>query len=157
MKEANHTNADAPVEETLHDAQTDTTSASTPGVEPHASDTNGDGNLSILKALKGLSKEFEKEFEIDGTWLRRQLGVLAILLSGVIVYITNGYQAQQELFEGINLKKTLLDEKYKCLTRKSELTQKSRQSQIEKRLRALGDSTLCPSKEPLFKITKDNN
>ncbi len=153
MKEANHTNADAPVSETFHDAQADTTSVCTPETKPNASDTSKDDNLSIPKALKRLVENLE----IDGTWLRRQLGVLAILLSGVIVYITNGYQAQHELLEEVSLKEALLDEKYKCLTRKSELTQKSRQSQIEKRLRALGDSTLSPSKEPLFKITKDNN
>ncbi len=154
MKEVDHTDTDSAVEEKLHGGQTEVEADRTPVTETHASIMDEDeDNLPELKHLK----DVVKAFEINGTWLRRQLGVLAILLVGIIMYITNGYQAQQELFEEIRLKKELLDSKYRCLTRKSELTQQTRQSQIERRLKALGDSTLSPSKKPLFKITKDNH
>ena len=88
-------------------------------------------------------------------WFRRQLGAIALILFGVVLYITNRYQAQQEMIEEEKLRSELQDWKFRSMTRNSELTFKSRQSQLEKQLKNMGDSTLLPSNEPLYKITID--
>ncbi len=95
-----------------------------------------------------------KAMSIDGMWFRKQLGVFFLLAFGMILYITNRYQAQQEMIEEDKLRKELHDWKYRAMTRNSELTLHSRQSQVEDRLKAYGDSTLLPSKLPPF-ILKD--
>ena len=79
----------------------------------------------------------------------------ALILFGVVLYITNRYQAQQEMIEEEKLRSELQDWKFRSMTRNSELTFKSRQSQLEKQLKNMGDSTLLPSNEPLYKITID--
>lgn len=98
-------------------------------------------------------KDVMQAFSIDGMWFRRQLGVLAIVVTGIILYITNGYQAQQEMIEEERLRAELQDKKFRSITRNSELTFRCRQSQLEERLKSMGDSTLLPSNEPLYKIT----
>ena len=100
-------------------------------------------------------KDVLQAFSINGMWFRRQLGAIALILFGVVLYITNRYQAQQEMIEEEKLRSELQDWKFRSMTRNSELTFKSRQSQLEKQLKNMGDSTLLPSNEPLYKITID--
>ena len=68
----------------------------------------------------------------------------------LVLYVTNSYQAQQEILKEEELNDSVKDCKYRCLTREGELTRRTRQSQLEKQLRDRGDSTLLPSKEPPF-------
>lgn len=98
-------------------------------------------------------KDVMRAFSINGMWFRRQIGAFALVLLGIILYITNGYQAQQEMIEEERLRAELQDKKFRSITRNSELTFRCRQSQLEERLRNMGDSTLLPSSEPLYKIT----
>lgn len=93
-------------------------------------------------------------FSINGMWFRRQLGVITLLVIGVIIYITNRYQAQQEMIEEQRLRFELQDKRYRSMTRNSELIYLSRQSLLERSLKAMGDTTLLQSKEPLYKIEK---
>ncbi len=90
-------------------------------------------------------KDIMRAMSIDGQWFKRQIGVIFMIVAGIILYITFRYQAQQEMIEEDNLRKELLDWKYRCMTRNSELTLRTRQSQLEEKLRANGDSTLKPS------------
>jgi hypothetical protein len=90
-------------------------------------------------------KDIMRAMSIDGQWFKRQIGVIFMIVAGIILYITFRYQAQQEMIEEDNLRKELLDWKYRCMTRNSELTLRTRQSQLEEKLRANGDSTLRPS------------
>ncbi|MDR0989456.1 MAG: hypothetical protein LBM06_08395 [Prevotellaceae bacterium] len=64
-------------------------------------------------------------------FLRRQTGLLVLLMVLAIVYISNRYTCQRQLIEIDRLKKELTDIKYDALTRSSELMEKSRQSRIE--------------------------
>lgn len=91
-----------------------------------------------------------KEISIDGEWFKNQIGVFALILLGVILYITNRYQAQKEMIEEEKLRTELTDWKYRNMTRKSQLTMRTRQSQLEFQLKALGDSTLKVSKIPPY-------
>ncbi|MGM9674300.1 MAG: FtsL-like putative cell division protein [Bacteroidaceae bacterium] len=92
---------------------------------------------------------------LDTAWLRRQLYVVLLIVVGIIIYITNRYQAQQQIIELEQLQNELKDMKFRVLTRSSELTLRTRQSQLEEQLKALGDSTLLPSNEAPFIIEKE--
>lgn len=83
---------------------------------------------------------------------RKQFGLIAMCVFYIIVYITNRYQAQQELIEIQDLKEELQKVKYYSLTRSGEYTIKSRQSQIEEMLKQTPDSMLGTSQEPPFII-----
>ncbi len=99
------------------------------------------------KALKQL-KSVRKQLSIDGRWFKKQIGVLALAVIGIIGYITCRFQAQQELIQIEKLKKERTDWAYRSLTRSSQLTLKTRQSLIEKSLKEFGDSTLKASVQP---------
>lgn len=103
-----------------------------------------DDKQKFLEVMQSLS--------INGQWFKKQLGVIALILVGVIIYVTNRYQAQQEIIEEEALQKELDDWKYRCLTRNSELTLKTRQSKVEDLLRQYGDSTITIGIEPPYAL-----
>ena len=100
---------------------------------------------------KGL-KDVVKGMNIDGRWFFRQIPVLLLILFGILLMVTNRYQAQQEIIEKERLQSEVEEWRFKSLTRFSELTTKTRQSQIELRLKELGDTLLTAPKEPPFTI-----
>ena len=112
--------------------------------EQHADALNAPKWSDVLKTL-------------DTAWLRRQLYVVLLMVVGVIIYITNRYQAQQQIIELEKLQNELKDMKFRVLTRSSELTLRTRQSQLEEQLKAVGDSTLLPSNEAPFIIEKEES
>ena len=98
-------------------------------------------------------KSVLRQMSIDGQWFKKQIGVIILAVTGIIIYITCRYQAQQEIILEGQLKKELQDWKFRTLTRSSELTLKTRQSQIENALKNFGDSTLKVSTEAPFITT----
>lgn len=98
-------------------------------------------------------KSVIRQMSIDGQWFKRQIGVIILAVTGIIIYITCRYQAQQEIIQEEQLRKELQDWKFRTLTRSSELTLKTRQSQIEIALKSFGDSTLKVSTEAPFITT----
>ncbi|MBO5794171.1 MAG: hypothetical protein IIV01_02780 [Bacteroidaceae bacterium] len=98
-------------------------------------------------------KSVIRQMSIDGQWFKRQIGVIILAVAGIIIYITCRYQAQQEIIQEEQLRKELQDWKFKTLTRNSELTLKTRQSQIENALKNFGDSTLKVSTEAPYTTT----
>lgn len=103
-------------------------------------------NLSLRQILGGDI--------LTGDWLKRQMGLIVLCCVFVIVYITNRYSAEQEIIEIERLKVELQEIKYRALTRSSELTVRSRQSQIEEYLKNTNDSTLTIPKEPPYRIKR---
>lgn len=85
-------------------------------------------------------------------WFLSQWKMLLLVLAGIFLYVTNGYQAQVEMMKETELEAELKDWRYRSITRVSELTQLCRQSQLEQKLREKGDSTLTPSKVAPFII-----
>lgn len=85
-------------------------------------------------------------------WFLSQWKLLLLCLAGIILYITNGYQAQVEMMKETELETELKDWRYRSITRVSELTRLCRQSQLEQKLREQGDSTLTPSKVAPYTI-----
>ena len=97
-------------------------------------------------------RELARSINIDSRWVFAQIPLLLLILLGILLMVTNRYQAQQEIIEKELLKNEVEDWRFRSLTRSSQLTRSTRQSQIELRLRSLGDSTLAPAQEPPFTI-----
>ena len=93
-----------------------------------------------------------RQMNIDGRWFFKQIPLLLLILGGILLMVTNRYQAQQEIIEKEELQKKVEDWRYRSLTRSSELTTCTRQSQIEEKLKAMGDSLLKAPTEPPFTI-----
>lgn len=74
--------------------------------------------------------------------LRRQIGVILLIVVFVIVYISNRYSCQQKMLEIDKLNVELQDAKYRSLSSASELTERCRESNVLEMLRNNKDSTL---------------
>ena len=98
-------------------------------------------------------KSVIRQMSIDGQWFKRHIGLILLIVTGIIVYITCRYQAQQEIILEEQLKLELQDWKFRTLTRSSELTLRTRQSQIETSLKKFNDTTLKVSTESPYTIT----
>ena len=115
-------------------------------------------NLKIDETTLRQIREVGRQMSIDGQWFKKQIWLILLIAFGVIFYITNRYQAQQEIILHEQLRSDLQDWKFRSLTRNSELTLRTRQSQIEKALKQFGDSTLKVSIVRPFQTTiKTNN
>ena len=87
-----------------------------------------------------------------GSFLRRNILFILLLVALGILYITNRYAAQQEIIEHEQLRNALIEKKNYALTQNAELTMYSRQSNIENRMKSYGDSLLVAPKDPPFMI-----
>lgn len=84
--------------------------------------------------------------------LRRQIGIILVLVAFSLVYISNRYSCQNSLLEIDKLKKELQDAKYKALSTSSKLTEQSRQSIVLEKLKTCKDSVLRISDQPPYVI-----
>ncbi|MBP5380304.1 MAG: hypothetical protein J6Y39_01045 [Bacteroidaceae bacterium] len=114
--------------------------------------TEGETESGESKSLK----EVVQSMNIDGRWFFQQIPLLLLILLGILLMVTNRYQAQQEIIEKEELQHAVEDWRFRSLTRSSELTTRTRQSKIEERLKALGDTTLAPATEPPFTISPND-
>lgn len=89
---------------------------------------------------------------LGGRWFRRQFWFMVMVVAMIIVYVSNRYSCQQEMIQTKMLNDTLLDRRYKALTRSSQLKEKTRRSYIED---ALVDTTLQTAKTPSFILKVD--
>ena len=74
--------------------------------------------------------------------LRRQIGVILLIVIFVIIYISNRYSCQQKMLEIDKLNVELQDAKYRSLSSASELTERCRESNVLEMLRNNKDSVL---------------
>ena len=95
---------------------------------------------------------FRQMLDAAPRWFLSQWKMLLLCLIGIFFYITNGYQAQMEMMKEMKLEEELKDWRYRSITRVSELTLFCRQSQLEQKLRELGDTTLVSSRDALYII-----
>ena len=87
-----------------------------------------------------------------GSLLRRNIWFILLLVVLGILYISNRYAAQQEIIEEEELRNELVERKNYALTQYAELTMRSRQSSLERKLKSFGDSLLTTPKDPPFVI-----
>lgn len=101
-----------------------------------------------------MSATFSLRKILGGDWLtadllRRQLGVLLLIVIFIIIYISNRYSCQKDMLEIDRLNTELIDAKYRALSSSSELTEKCRESNVLKMLQNNKDSVLrIPSQPP---------
>lgn len=82
-------------------------------------------NARIISSIIG-GKIFNSELFMNNIWLLLMIAVYAF------IYVSNRYAYRQELKQIKELKVERQDMKYKLLTKQSEFSEKSRQSNIEK-------------------------
>lgn len=123
---------------------------------------------SVLKAIRNLTADEDTPQQtahskitlasilggdiLGGKWFRRQFWYIVMVVCMVIFYVSNRYSCQQEMIQTKMLTDTLLDRRYKALTRSSQLKEKMRRSVIEG---SLADTSLQTANTPLFKVQVD--
>lgn len=102
-------------------------------------------NLTLKKILGG---------DILTTQIvRKQIWVFLLIAFFALVYISNRYSCQQDLIEINKLQEELLDAKYKALSSSSQMTEKSRESNVLEMLKNNKDSLLKTPNQPPYIIT----
>lgn len=86
------------------------------------------------------------------TAVRKQIGVIILIVLFMLVYISDRYSCQQSLIQIDKLNEELNDAKAKALSSSSKLTEKSRESRVLEMLQACKDSTLHISTQPPYII-----
>lgn len=86
------------------------------------------------------------------TAVRKQIGVIMLIVLFMLVYISDRYSCQQSLIQIDKLNEELNDAKAKVLSSSSKLTEKSRESRVLEMLQACKDSTLHISTQPPYII-----
>lgn len=85
--------------------------------------------------------------------IRRQIWLFILIAFFMIIYISNRYSCQQDIIEIDRLQTELQDAKYKALSSTSQLTEKSRESNVLNLLKSNKDSTLKIANQPPYIIT----
>jgi hypothetical protein len=132
--------------------------------ETKEQDTAGE-QISLQEAIKEQAREDEQPQSanftlrkiLGGDWLtadflRRQIGVILLIVGFTIVYISNRYSCQKDMLEIDRLNAELTDAKYKALSSSSELTEKCRESNVLDLLRNNKDSVLKVANQPPYII-----
>src|SRR3712207_934266 len=107
-------------------------------------DTRLAKNLTLGKILGGDI--------LNTSTIRNQIWLLLLIVFFVIVYIANGFAVQKDLLTIDKLQQQLQDAKYKALSSGSELTEKSRQSNVLDILKTNKDSVLKIASQPPYII-----
>lgn len=128
-----------------------------------------ESQIKLGEAIKEQAREDESEHSASFTlrkilggdfltaeMLRRQIGVVLLVLFFTIVYISNRYSCQKSLIEIDQLNTELQDAKYKALSSASELTERCRESNVLEMLRIQKDSTLKIPSEPPYIVEIKN-
>ena len=146
-------------------ANSKTTKANSEANNADAEDKEDDG-LSLKDVIRQnateddapLSKNITLSKILGGdilttTTVRRQIWVFLLIAFFALIYISNRYSCQQDLIEIDKLQERLQDAKYKALSTSSQMTEKSRESNVLEMLRNNNDSTLKTPNQPPYIIT----
>lgn len=126
-------------------------------------------SISLKEALEDQAREDEKPHSnnftlkkiIGGEWLtteflKRQIGVILLVVLFTVIYISNRYSCQKNMLEIDKLKGELVDAKYRALSSSSQLTEKCRESNVLKMLKNNKDSVLKTADQPPYIIYVPN-
>ncbi len=84
--------------------------------------------------------------------IRRQIWLFVLIAFFMLLYISNRYSCQQGIIEIDHLQTQLQDAKYKALSSNSQLTEKSRESNVLNELKNNKDSVLKMASQPPYII-----
>ena len=89
---------------------------------------------------------------LTAQFIRRQIWVVILVVFFTIIYISNRYSIQKDLIEIDQLQRELQDAKYKALSSSSQITEKSRESNVLEMLKNNKDSILHIATQPPYII-----
>lgn len=138
-----------------------------------ALDSSVDKNSEEAPTLKEVIKEQAREEEaplsrnftlrkilggdiLTTSTVRKQIWIFLLITFFTIIYISNRYSVQQNLIEIDKLQKELKDARYKALSSSSQLTEKSRESNVLDMLKNNQDSVLKIANQPPYIIQVPN-
>ena len=84
--------------------------------------------------------------------IRRQIWLVILVVFFIIIYISNRYSIQNDIIELDKLQTELQETKYKALSASSQITEKSRESNVLDMLKTNKDSTLHIATQPPYII-----
>ena len=90
---------------------------------------------------------------LTSSTIRRQIWVFLLIAFFTLIYISNRYSCQQDLIEIDKLQERLQDAKFKALSSSSQMTERSRESNVLELLKNNSDSTLKTPNQPPYIIT----
>ena len=91
---------------------------------------------------------------LNTSTIRHQIWLFLLIAFILLIYISNRYSCQQDLIEIDKLKRELQDARYKALSTSSQITEKSRESNVLNMLKDNKDSVLHIANQPPFIIIK---
>lgn len=106
-------------------------------------------NFSLRKILGG-------DF-LTARFIRSQIWIIVILVFFIVAYISVRYNIQQDMIQIDQLQEELKDKKYKALSGSSQITEKSRESNVLKALQNNKDSVLHHATQPPYIINVPDN
>ena len=89
---------------------------------------------------------------LTAQFIRHQIKLIMLVVIFVIIYISNRYSVQNDLLELNQLQTQLQDAKYKALSTSSQITEKSRESNVLDMLKSNKDSILHIATQPPYII-----
>lgn len=89
--------------------------------------------------------------------IRRQIWLIVLVVFFIIIYISNRYSIQQDMIEIDQLQKELQNAKYQALSSSSQITERSRESNVLKMLQNNKDSVLHIATQPPYIINVPEN
>lgn len=107
-------------------------------------EASGSSNFTLRKILGGDI--------LTAQIIRRQIWLVILVVFFVIIYISNRYSIQNDLLELNKLQTELQDMKYKALSTSSQITEKSRESNVLDMLKNNKDSVLHIATQPPYII-----
>ena len=104
-----------------------------------------------LQATVTLTKILGGEF-LNARVLRKQLGLVALIMFFIIVYVSNRYSCDKQRLQIASLNKELEEAKFKAMSSTSDLTRISRESNVLNMLQQNKDSVLHTPSQPPYII-----
>lgn len=89
--------------------------------------------------------------------IRRQIWLIVLVVFFIIIYISNRYSIQQDMIEIDQLQEELQNAKYKALSSSSQITERSRESNVLKMLQNNKDRVLHIATQPPYIINVPEN
>ena len=89
--------------------------------------------------------------------IRRQIWLIVLVVFFIIIYISNRYSIQQDMIEIDQLQEELQNAKYKALSSSSQITERSRESNVLKMLQNNKNSVLHIATQPPYIINVPEN
>lgn len=141
-----------PSPEPSSEAQPDASQADdVPSLQQLIRDNVTEEDTSFLKSNVSLKQILWGDF-LTAEIVRRQIWLILLVVFFVIVYIAQRYSYQKYMLEIDKKTAILKDAKFKALSAKSELTERTRQSKILDMLKINNDSLLKISDRPPYYI-----